>query len=329
MYYNIRDCLSYNKLYHFIVGERGNGKTYSAKKLCIDDFMKKGTQFVWIRRYKTELKKIKKFFLDIQHEYPDVEFKVNGGQDGGEFLINGEVAGYYAPLSTSLYLKSVSFHGVDKIIYDEFLKGKGYSNYLRDEVTVFLELYETVARLRHCRAFFIANAIDFYNPYFIYFKIKPPKNKKKVYTTNYIYFQMTDSVEYKEVKLQTDFAKMLQEIDSTYLNYSLDNEFLLNDNLLVEVPDQNVYPYCNFVINGVTYGVWNNIDGKLYIRENYQKTLSEWFVFDKRELKGDYRMYNNGSRKMRNIKCRFRNGELLFETEKIKNTIIDYIVKLV
>ena len=60
-YYDISDLLSYNKILNFVIGQRGGGKTFCAKKWCINDFIKSGgkNQFVWVRRYKTEMKKLK------------------------------------------------------------------------------------------------------------------------------------------------------------------------------------------------------------------------------------------------------------------------------
>ena len=55
MYYNIDSALSYNALFTMIMGGRGIGKTYSAKKRAIKNFLAKGEQFVYLRRYKTEL----------------------------------------------------------------------------------------------------------------------------------------------------------------------------------------------------------------------------------------------------------------------------------
>ena len=56
-YYNIDDTLSRDRLFNFVVGPRGVGKTYSAKNRVIKNFINKGEQFVYIRRYDTELQK--------------------------------------------------------------------------------------------------------------------------------------------------------------------------------------------------------------------------------------------------------------------------------
>lgn len=74
MYWDINRALSYNCLFNFIVGARGVGKTYGCKNWAIKDFLKTGGQFVYVRRFKTELKKTDKFFDDIIDSYPSVDF---------------------------------------------------------------------------------------------------------------------------------------------------------------------------------------------------------------------------------------------------------------
>ena len=56
IYLDFNKPLSYNALLSFIITERGLGKSYGAKKFVAKHFIKKGKQFVYLRRYKTELK---------------------------------------------------------------------------------------------------------------------------------------------------------------------------------------------------------------------------------------------------------------------------------
>lgn len=58
-------------------GERGCGKSYGAKKFVIEQFLKKGSQFLYLRRYDNELKEIfekggnqKDYFDDIKEKFP-------------------------------------------------------------------------------------------------------------------------------------------------------------------------------------------------------------------------------------------------------------------
>ena len=56
IWFNPNKVLSYNAFLNFIVGERGVGKSYGFKKYLVKHFLKTGKQFVYVRRFKTELK---------------------------------------------------------------------------------------------------------------------------------------------------------------------------------------------------------------------------------------------------------------------------------
>ena len=94
--------LSYNAILNFIIGERGVGKTYGAKKHVVNRFIKKGEQFVYLRRYKTELKdsvgsKMKpKFFNQIVDEFPDHELS----NSADTMYIDGKICGIYDVLNS-------------------------------------------------------------------------------------------------------------------------------------------------------------------------------------------------------------------------------------
>ena len=85
-------------------------------------------------------------------------------------------------------LKEIDAEGIlvivnDEDYDDEFLIEKSHFRYLPDEVGAFLNLYETVARpgSGHCdvTCFFMANAISWTNPYFLYFDVLKPMKKDK------------------------------------------------------------------------------------------------------------------------------------------------------
>ena len=70
MWYDVRKTLSYNCLFNFVIGNRGCGKTYSCKKWAVDDYLKNGNEFIYLRRYDSELDLVKKsFFNDLCLNY--------------------------------------------------------------------------------------------------------------------------------------------------------------------------------------------------------------------------------------------------------------------
>ena len=56
LFLNLDRIMSYTASWTFILGGRGIGKTYGIFKKFIKDFKRNGTQFVYLRRYKEEVK---------------------------------------------------------------------------------------------------------------------------------------------------------------------------------------------------------------------------------------------------------------------------------
>ena len=75
-------------------------------------------------------------------------------------------------------------------VFDEFIETKKGRNYLQNEVEMFLDLIETVNRLRidrpEVRVYLLANKVTFVNPYFTYFNIKPFTGRFKKYKNGLI-----------------------------------------------------------------------------------------------------------------------------------------------
>lgn len=287
IFYNGNLALTHNKLFNFVVGNRGGGKTFWSKEWAIKDFLKNGNQFVYLRRYKEELKKPKKkFFDDISHLFPNVEFKI----EGDNILINGEQAGTFMALSTAKTQKSTPFPRVNKIIFDEFILDKGFYHYLSDEVTNFLEFYETVSRMRidfetmteinPVKVFFLSNAITITNPYFMYFKVKIVDMNKRFH---HIKFNGTDDMlvefvqnkDFIDLKKKTRFGKLIEGTE--YGKYSIENSFLRDNKTFIENKTEKAKHYFTIKYLNRFYYVWIDWSaGKYYIskdKDPYQELL--------------------------------------------------------
>ena len=129
IYLDFNKPLSYNALLTFIITERGLGKSYGAKKFVAKRFINKGKQFVYLRRYKTELKQAMMkngnplFFKQIEN---DEELKGHTFSNKNDTMyIDDKLCGFAMPLSIANILKSSTYDNVDTIIFDEFLIDKG------------------------------------------------------------------------------------------------------------------------------------------------------------------------------------------------------------
>ena len=273
IFWDLCRTLTHNALFNFIVGIRGGGKSYGAKKRCIDNFIKNKEQFGYIRRFKDDLKKpMEQFFKDIEWEYPDYEMKI----DGDKFLIRlkpadekekwseNDIAGYGFTLSTADNKKSISYPKITTLFFDEFLLEEGSQRYLRNEPRKLLNLYETVARpgTGHPRVilFMVANTITVTNPYFLYFDLKLPKNTDKNgkmiwrHPKKSMIVEIVDGDKLAEAKKQSEFGGIIEGTD--YAPYSLENKFLLDDETFIEKKTPKARYYLTFVYKDNKFGLW-------------------------------------------------------------------------
>ena len=318
IFWNINNSVSYNALFNFIVGNRGGGKTYGLKNYVINKFIKKGEQFVYLRRYKTEIKRVNTFFDDISKNFPETEFKVQGKN----FYINNKLAGYAISLSNSKIEKSVAFPDVTNIIFDEFILDKGTHHYLADEVLIFLEFYETVARMRDVKVYFLANAISTINPYFQYFNINIPYNSK-ISCKNDILIELVENVEFIEEKKKTRFGKLIA--DTLYSDYAIENKFL-RDNKTFIAKKSGV---CNYMYTIVykdnKIGIWANYSkGNIYCSNAIDDKFNE-FALTKEDHTANTMLLNATKKHnpFKELMINFSYGNVFFETQKIKSLMYE------
>lgn len=329
IYYNYDRIISYNALLNILIGSRGVGKTYGASKLVIKDFIKKKRQFIYLRRYKTELSKsMKKFFTEIikNEEFPNHTLEVHGNT----FIIDEEVAGYGVTLSTAQQLKSSNFSDVYYIIFDEFLIESGQGYYLKDEVLAFLGLLETVGRMRDIKVFMLANAVTEVNPYFMFFDLALPYNNDiKLFKDGMILLQYLQNEAYIEAKKQTKFGRLVAGTE--YEDYAIDNKFSDDNRVFIEKKTGQSKFSFSFIYKDIKLGVWIDYDnGKMYVSNDY---IDNGLVFATTTadhspntlLYSIAKKYNCWNSFIDNYKL----GNVYFESVKIKNICKDVIKNLI
>lgn len=332
-WYDIRHVLTYNALLYYVIGERGVGKSFSTKEYVIDRFKKKKKQFVYLRRYKSELKEsVPTFFDDIIKvdnkrdikKYDKDTFKV----DGNLLKVNDRIAGYALPLSTSNILKSTSFANVDTIIFDEFIIDKGVYHYLSNEVEKLLDIIETIARLRDIKVIFLGNAISITNPYFAYFNLSLPYNSDiATYKDGLIVVNYIKNEAYREKKKATKFGRLIN--GTKYGAYAIDNQMLRDSKAFIAKRTEA----CKFIFtikyNNAYYGVWtDNKTGYVYISSKYDPNSPIVFTFnndDHNEHSQMVKISKFGYFKV--VIEKYRNAELYFDNTKIKNEILELMSK--
>lgn len=214
-FYNYNRILSYNIPVNVLVGERGVGKSYGAKKFVIDQFKKHKHQFLYLRRYEKELEEVfkkdssgKDFFTDIRKNYGDVELKTKGRK----FYYDGEVFGYAYRFTQIQDLKSSSgWDNIKTIIIDEYAIEKNRRYYLPDEGMILMSAFDSILRQRSdVRIFILMNAVEGleFSPLFSFFELSLPFNNDiKLFKDNTILVQYMNNEEYRKERENTLIRK--------------------------------------------------------------------------------------------------------------------------
>lgn len=325
IYFNINDVLSHNKLFNFIVGERGNGKTYGALEYVIKRFLKYGEEFIYLRRYKTEIKKVNSLFAPIVQNHP--EWKIE--EKNKKFYVNEKYCGFAQALSQSVVQASVATPKVQTIIFDEFTMKEGTYRYLQNEVEdYFLHFWCTVDRFRGVKVIFISNAYSVINPYFIYFGIN--FDESDIWKNDDIVAIKTNSVKYREQIRNTRSGQLLAQ--TNYGNFALNNEFKLDKLDFIEPKTANSRFKFDMILEGLQVGVWFDNDSGYYFISNKHTcngTNTITFALSNEDLKGAtvYTKNVRGIFQLENLGKMYRYGRVYFEDLQIKKKYESIIAK--
>lgn len=326
IWYNRGPLCSYNGLFNFCLGARGTGKTFDYKKWAVQS----PTPFVWIRRLQEDIDELiandgLQFTKDLLQEgilTDEQEIRV----ENRTLLIDGEPRVYFVALSTATRKKSQSYADVNHIIYDEVFESVGKRKYLKDEVSLFLEFYETVNRLRidgrpEVRVFFLSNKTTFINPYFSYFGITPFAERFKTFKDGLIVVENYSNDEFVEVKKNTKFGRLIS--GTKYGDYAIENQVWFDDDAFVEKRPSNSRPLYQFRVKEQYISIYYTPDTEiLYVVEG-KSTGDKYSI--KYECKTGELPLTLGRYPLKTINDFFLHGMLRFESNIAKGIMFDLL----
>lgn len=324
-WYDVGKTLSYNCLFNMVIGARGCGKSYGLKKRAIKQFLDKGYQFIYLRRYKEELEKTAQTYFDdviVNEEFKDCSIEYSGGA----YYLNGEIFGYAMALTDAKSYKSIAFPLVMLIIFDEFLiEDNGFNRYLKNEVKQFLGFYMSIDRYRGCIVFFLANAVTMVNPYALYFNLSLP------YGSNFlrkgeVLLQVVEDAEFMKERKATRFGQLIAGTE--FEEYAIENKFTQDKKTFIMKKTEKSQYYFTFVYLGEEYGVWIDYSaGKMFVSENvdpYCKMVYSFTVDDHSPNTMLLKRLNKAVL-IKNFIENYKLGCVYFENQKIKNVVYDVI----
>lgn len=333
-YYKFDAVRSYNAPWMFIAGGRGIGKTFGCKENAVRDFIRKGDMFIYLRRYKDELKTSKNtFFADFEYKFPKHDFRVMGSEaqiapikTRGEKGREWQTMGYFISLSTAQGVKSVAFPRVKTIIFDEFIIEKGNIHYLPDEATVFLNFFNTVDRaMDKTRVFFLANAVSIMNPYFIKYNIMPEKGdefiKRSFNGDLFIVAHFPDSQAFADVVNETRFGKFIRGTE--YAEYAVQNQFADNHDNLLSVKDYRARYQFSLEAHNGTFSIWlDSVANEWFVQKKRPKDEKMFTLLPERMSKDKtYIQFND--KMLGFLRTAFRHGRVTFDHPSTRNTFTE------
>ena len=280
------------------IGARSMGKTYFFMRHGVRQWIRKGSQWVYVRRYESNLSAMNKLGdflrpLEIENEFPDYHLRQHGKileikpVDGGTKQ-RWHTMGQMIPLSKARGYKGGNTPDVRTLVFDEFIAEKG-EQYLEDEPDYLLNLWETIDRRRDLlRLYLLANAADLVNPYFVQWGIQlPPKGKTKTYKhrRSTITIQYADDAAFKRAAAETDIGSFTA--GSAYDRYALDNEFVDDPTVLISDKPPEAQFRCELIFKRQSYGIWMDInEGNWFVTRKVVKDPDrERYVLLRRDMR--------------------------------------------
>lgn len=335
MYYNGDKILNRRMPFNFLLGNRGIGKTFFWTKYGFNKFKKsrgktRRSKFIYVRRYDSDLQKIKDSVFDTVAQHLNFNYKIDGNQifiqEDGEFVN----CGYMIAVTQFTKYKSSDFHDVDLIVFDEFLpedkKYLGGKERPLLEPELCLNFYQSVARgfnnvIRDDVLFiFIGNAVSINNPYFYFYGIdKKITLETKFFKGNGFNVEITYNQFIAEQIRQSKFGQLIE--NTKYGDYALTNSFYLDDNNFID-PMKNVskqYMY-TFIYDGMQFGLYLCDGGIYWISESVDKYCKDVFCLSQADHSIDCVLISMLDRRIfKNLRNQYAFANLRFQNQRCKS----------
>lgn len=329
IYYSPAPLLSQKCIFNYVIGNRGGGKSFSGKELAIKRFKKKGKQFIYLRRYQTELNPITDYFADIRFKFPEDTLE----QKGDKLYINNELAGYMVALSKTPSLKSNPYPLVTTIIFDEFIIDKGRLTYLKNEPQLLEEFYDTVDRSRdEVVVLCFGNAISIVNPHFVYFGVYPDLNKRFTKDRQKsVCIEFYSNEEFITKKKNTRFGQSIAGRE--YGDYNFYNKFLRDSDSFIQArPNTANYKLYQFILDGQKYSLWQDTRNQcFYIDNSYEPNFGTYrtFVLNPNDMVDNDKsmlLLKKNNATMKRINAWLERGDLFFNNQTTKQKFFELLL---
>ena len=186
-WYDVNDIYKLGADYTICYGQRVGGKTWSALKICLNEYKKFGYRFVYLRRWTDDVNTfacstlIKQELVDevFGKDY-EITFRnhvfqlvhIHEDPKTGKEIKEKEDIGYAVAISEAKHRKGTNYPNVHIVFFDEFIDMVG-ENKLANEYNKFENIISTIKRAFKIRIIMCANTVSKYSEYFTKLGINP------------------------------------------------------------------------------------------------------------------------------------------------------------
>lgn len=336
-YYDLGPVVSANCWFNVVVGERGVGKTFGFIKRAIKRAIKFGEEFIYLRRYATEMAPAKaNFFTEFSMHFPDYEFRVDGqkGQfrpivkddegDDKSKKVKWKTICHFFTLASAITIKSVNLYNVRQCIFDEFILEKGLYHYLPNEAKAFYGFVKSVDRDRdRVRWYLLGNSASSTNPYFIEWGIRPSEMEEYTQRGDTLFIHIARSLSFRESIKSTALARLTAGTE--FDRYANQNEFLDEHNALVGSKPSRATPQWNLETIYGTFSAWvDPNDGTYYMQERLIAWDTPTLTMLPERMDENKILVSRESRILQRVRTAYRRGgSVYYDTPRTRNAMLE------
>lgn len=343
-YYDVPKLCSYNAEINGVFGSRSIGKTYGLLKQCIQDWLKRGEQFGYVRRYQSELEIVRDNILDdVMQEFPDYETKrikstyyIRKRVVDDKKQNKWQVIGHMFAASKHGDYKGTAYPYIRRIIWDEYIREIGaIPGYLPNDMQALFSIYTTISRYReNVSMYLLGNTCNLMMPLFLFLNInEEPKSGVTQFRK-----RVNIDGEMKQVRFLIDYVKDGELIDqvkkSTFgalVSGSEEEQVIINaefsngGKLFIEKKTAVSKFHYGFSFKNKRYGVWCDLnEGKWYINKKIPSD-GVMFALTAKDMRPNLMLIEQATPFLKNLRRLYGYGMVFFDSPNTREGFIDLI----
>lgn len=322
--YSLDKILSYKQPINVMIGGRRFGKTYAVAEYCVQKWKNLKRKFCWIRRHKTEMKKALEAFekLGFFFDRTGVFYPEKIKNEKGKTEIIRNYIGIIITLSTASNIRGGEFNEFATLVIDEY--GDEFGRKLKNEFTMLNSLIVSILDQKEDTVVFVlSNNTNRFLPLFQHIGVKWDQEWTRNWKVGAIVHLLTD----EKREWYGAMAKWLQSTD--YYNYAVFNKPMDYDEFLIEKYKlDNTQEFCfkfyniKNILRLTRYGIGDNE----FAIDECVKCNHDWIVIDTISMYRNVKQISKtGQLRLKQL---YATGKLRFTTPEIKNSVIDWMTKI-